>query len=194
MTTAANILTDNRPMTAPSTATRWEIDPAHSSAQFKARHLMVSSVRGELGPVTGEVYIDDADPGQSRATASIDARGLDSKFAQRDEHLRSADFLDVANHPFVSFRSTRAVPDGDGGMKVTGDLTIRGVTHEVTLEVDPLPPAVTDPWGNNKRGATARTHFNRKDWGLIWNVGLEAGGVLVGERVDVEIELELVRR
>jgi polyisoprenoid-binding protein YceI len=194
MTIAANILTDTRPMAATTTATRWEIDPAHSSAQFKARHLMVSSVRGELGPVTGEVTIDEADPTQSRASATIDARGLDSKYAQRDTHLRSADFLDVENHPYVSFHSTRVVPDRDGGLKVTGELTIRGVTRPITLDVDPLPPAVADPWGNTKRGATARTHFDRKDWGLNWNVALEAGGLLVGERIDVEIELELVRR
>jgi polyisoprenoid-binding protein YceI len=194
MTIAANILTDTRSMPAATTATLWEIDPAHSSAQFKARHLMVSSVRGELGPVAGEVYIDEADLTQSRASATIDARGLDSKFAQRDEHLRSADFLDVQNHPFVSFRSTRVVPGGDGGLQLIGDLTIRGVTRPVTLDVDPLPPAVADPWGNTKRGATARTHFDRKDWGLTWNVALEAGGLLVGDRVDVEIELELVRR
>ena len=198
MTIATNITNDTRAAssegTSASTASRWEIDPAHSSAQFKARHLMVSHVRGELGPVSGEVVIDDGDLGASRAIANIDARGLDSKFAKRDEHLRSADFLDVEQHPFVTFRSTRVVPDADGGMKVTGDLTIRGVTRPVTLDVDPLPPAVNDPWGNVKRGATARTHFDRKDWGLAWNLALETGGVLVGDRIDVEIEIELIRR
>jgi polyisoprenoid-binding protein YceI len=197
MTIATNIATEARPTTAasasPGTATRWQIDPSHSSAQFKARHLMVSHVRGELGPVSGEVVIDEADLGQSRATANIDARGLDSKFAKRDEHLRSADFLDVEHHPFVTFRSTRVVSGADGGLKVTGDLTIRGVTRPITLDVDPLPPAVNDPWGNTKRGATARTHFDRKDWGLAWNLALETGGVLVGDRIDVEIELELIR-
>lgn len=193
MTIATNTVPSTSATTSPDTGSRWEIDPAHSSAQFKARHLMVSHVRGELGPVSGEVFIDERDPGASRAIANIDARGLDSKFAKRDEHLRSADFLDVEHHPFVSFRSTRVVPDADGGLKVTGDLTIRGVTRPVTLDVDPLPSAVNDPWGNTKRGATARTHFDRKEWGLVWNLGLETGGVLVGDRIDVEIELELVR-
>ncbi len=197
MTIAANISTEVLPTVsspAPTLATHWQIDSSHSSAQFKVRHLMVSSVRGELGRVSGEVVIDDTNPERSTAVARIDARGLDSKDAKRDEHLRSADFLDVANYPEVTFRSTRVAPARDGGFTVTGELTIRDKTRPVTLEVDPLPGEVKDPWGNVKRGATARTRLDRKDWGLGWNMALEAGGVLVGDRVDVEIEVELVRR
>jgi polyisoprenoid-binding protein YceI len=176
-------------------AAAWDIDPSHSSAAFKVRHLMVSRVRGELGPISGTVFFDDQRPDRSRVEVSIDARGIDSKDLKRDEHLRSVDFLAVANHPAVTFRST-SVEHGrqEGELLVTGDLTIRGVTRPVTLEVEALPPAVDDPWGNTKRGATARARINRKDWGLAWNVALEAGGVLVAEEVAVEIEVELVRR
>jgi polyisoprenoid-binding protein YceI len=173
----------------------WEVDSAHSTAAFKVRHLMVSNVRGTLGPVSGTVEIDDRTPTRSRVSVSIDARGLDSKDPKRDEHLRSADFLDVAHFPSVTFRSTDVHPVAPAGsLAVTGELTIRGVTHPVTLTVDPLPSAVQDPWGNTKRGAVARTSLSRKDWGLLWNLPLETGGVVVGDRVDIEIEVELVRR
>ncbi|HEY0709035.1 MAG TPA: YceI family protein, partial [Polyangia bacterium] len=131
---------------------------------------------------------------RSKVDVTIDATGINSRDEKRDEHLRSADFLDVANHPTITFRST-AVRAGKGGrLEVTGDLTIRGTSKPVTLEVESLPDAVLDPWGNAKRGATARASFNRKDWGLTWNMALEAGGVLVGEQVDVEIEVELLGR
>jgi len=174
---------------------RWEVDSAHSTAAFKVRHLMVSNVRGTLGPVSGTVEIDDGSPTRSRVSVSIDARGLDSKDPKRDEHLRSADFLDVAHFPAVTFRSTEVHPIAPAGsLAVTGDLTIRGVCRPVTLTVDPLPSAIHDPWGNTKRGAVARTSLSRKDWGLVWNLALDSGGVVVGDRVDIELEVELVRR
>jgi polyisoprenoid-binding protein YceI len=146
--------------------------------------------------VTGTVAIDERDITRSRVDVSIDARGLDSREPKRDEHLRSADFLDVANHPTVTFRSTRVeAPQGPAGdLRVTGDLTIRGVSRPVTLDVEALPPVVKDPWGNSRRGVTARARINRKDWGLTWNVAMEAGGVLVGEDVQIEIEAELIAR
>jgi polyisoprenoid-binding protein YceI len=172
----------------------WDVDPAHSSAHFKVRHLMVSHVRGELGPISGAVWIDDQDVTRSRIEVSIDASKIATRDEKRDEHLRSADFLDVANHPTVSFKSTRVERAGGDELRVTGDLTIHGTTRPVTLTVESLAPAVADPWGNTKRGAAARTKINRKDWGLQWNVGLEAGGVLVGEEVAIEIEVELVKR
>jgi polyisoprenoid-binding protein YceI len=177
-------------------ATTWEIDSAHSVAAFRVRHLMVSNVRGTLGPVTGTVTIDEGDLSRSRVNVSIDARALESRDAKRDEHLKSADFLDVAKHPQVTFRSTkvRLAKGGSGGLEVVGDLTIRGVSRPVTLVVDALPAVVKDPWGNIKRGATARTTINRKEWGLVWNLALETGGVVVGDKVEVEIEVELVRR
>jgi polyisoprenoid-binding protein YceI len=180
------------PATRPQAA--WDVDPAHSSAAFRVRHLMVSRVRGELGPVSGTVLLDEDRLERSRVEVSIDARGLDSRDAKRDEHLRSADFFDVANHPTVTFRSTGVARGAGDGLLVTGVLTIRDVARAVTLEVDPLPAAVVDPWGNTKRGATARAKINRRDWGLTWNVALEAGGVVVSEEVAIEIEVELVKR
>ena len=183
------------PASAAAAAT-WDIDTAHATAGFKVRHLMVSHVRGHLGPVTGTVSIDEQDLSRSRVEVSVDARGLDSRQPQRDEHLRSADFLDVANHPTVMFRSTRVeAPSGRGGdLRVTGDLTIRDVTRPVTLEVEALPPAIQDPWGNTRRGVSARARINRKDWGLKWNLAIEAGGVAVGDEVAIEIEAEIVAR
>jgi polyisoprenoid-binding protein YceI len=175
-------------------ASRWEIDTAHASAAFKVRHLMVASVRGHLGPVSGTVFLDQSDLSRSRVEVQIDARGIDTREPKRDEHLRSADFLDVAQHPLVTFRSTAVVPGRGDGLSVAGDLTIRGVTRPVTLEVEELTAPTTDPWGNVKRGATARAAINRKDFGLTWNVALEAGGVMVADRVDIEIEVELVAR
>lgn len=174
--------------------TLWDVDASHSSAGFKVRHLMVSHVRGTLGPVSGTVFLDEADLTRSRVEVSIDARGLDSKDVKRDEHLRSADFLDVQHHPSVTFRSTAVRREASGHLRVTGDLTIRGVARPVTLDVDSLPPAVNDPWGNRKRGATARATLSRKDWGLTWNLALETGGVVVSDQVDVELEVELVKR
>jgi polyisoprenoid-binding protein YceI len=157
---------------------------------------MVSHVRGHLGPVSGTIFIDEQDLSRSRIEVSVDARGIDSREPKRDEHLRSADFLDVANHPTVTFRSTRveAPARAGGDLRVTGDLTIRGVTRPVTLEVEALPPAIQDPWGNRRRGVSARARINRKDWGLKWNIAIEAGGVAVADEVAIEIDAEIVAR
>jgi polyisoprenoid-binding protein YceI len=127
---------------------------------------------------------------------SIDARGVDTREPKRDEHLRSADFFDVATHPTVTFKSTNVeAPRGlAGDLRVTGDLTIRGVTRPITLEVEALGPTIKDPWGNARRGVSARGRLNRKDWGLKWNLAIEAGGVAVGDEVAIEIEVELVAR
>jgi polyisoprenoid-binding protein YceI len=184
------------PAAAPAHATTWDIDGSHTSAGFKVRHLMVSHVRGHLGPVTGTVAIDEQDLSRSRVDVSIDARGIETRDAKRDEHLRSADFFDVANHPTVTFRSTRVeAPSGPGGeLQVTGDLTIHGVSRPVTLEVEGLAPAIKDPWGNARRGVSARARISRKEWGLQWNMALEAGGVVVGDEVTIELEAELVAR
>jgi polyisoprenoid-binding protein YceI len=177
-------------------STTWDIDTSHASAGFKVRHLMLSHVRGHLGPVTGSIVIDEEDLSRSRVDVKIDARGIDTRDAKRDEHLRSADFLDVANHPEVTFRSTRVeAPSGPrGDLRVTGDLTIRGVARAVTLDVEALPPAISDPWGNARRGVSARTRISRKEWGLEWNMAIEAGGVVVGDEVVIEIEAEIVAR
>jgi polyisoprenoid-binding protein YceI len=181
---------------APALAATWDIDTAHANAGFKVRHLMVSNVRGHLGPVTGSIFIDEHDLARSRVDVSIDARGIDSREPKRDEHLRSADFLDVANHPTVTFKSTRVeAPSGPrGDLRVTGDLTIRGVTRPVTLDVEALPAPIQDPWGSSRRGVSARARINRKDWGLTWNLAIEAGGVVVADEVTIEIDAEIVAR
>lgn len=179
--------------TTPSRQTRWQIDPTHAAAGFRVRHLMVAHVRGLLGPVSGSAVIDEADVTRSHVEASIDVTGIDTREAKRDEHLRSADFFDVERYPTVTFRSTEVRRGKGDSLRLTGDLTIRGITKPITLEVDELPPPVKDPWGNVKRGLTARGKLNRKDYGLTWNVALEAGGMLVGENVDIEIEVELAQ-
>ena len=194
--TASRLSPSPASATAPARAATWDIDASHASAGFKVRHLMVSHVRGHLGPVTGTVFIDEQDLSRSRVDVSIDARGIDTREPKRDEHLRSADFLDVANHPTVTFRSTRVeAPSGAAGdLRVTGDLTIRGVTRPVTLEVEALPPAIQDPWGNSRRGLSAHARISRKDWGLKWNLAIEAGGVAVADEVAIEIEAEITAR
>jgi polyisoprenoid-binding protein YceI len=169
----------------------YKIDPTHASAQFKVRHLMVASVRGELGEVTGEVRLD-ADLARSTATARIDVTALSTRNADRDTHLRSADFLDATNHPAITFRSTAVRAAGAGALSVDGELTIRGTTRPVTLSVE-LSDEVKDPWGNLKRGLTATTRLDRKAFGLTWNAAMETGGLVVGDAVEVTIEAELVR-
>lgn len=174
-------------------AVTYAIDPGHAGAQFKVRHLMVSHVRGELGEVTGEIVLDEADLSCSTVVARIDTTGVDSRNEQRDEHLRSADFLDVARHPFITFRSTAVRPSGPGRFEVEGELAIRGVARAVTLDAE-VSGEIRDPWGNVKRGVTATARLNRKDFGLTWNAALETGGVVVSDAVEVTIEAELTRK
>jgi polyisoprenoid-binding protein YceI len=171
----------------------YAIDPAHAGAQFKVRHLMVSNVRGELGEVTGEVTWDAADPARSGVQARIDVTAIDTRNPDRDAHLRSADFLDVVNHPAITFRSTAVRAAGAGALEVDGELTIRGTTRPMTLAVE-VSEEIRDPWGNAKRGVTATARLDRRAFGLTWNAMMEGGGIVVGETVDVTIEAELVRR
>jgi polyisoprenoid-binding protein YceI len=176
----------------PYLISRYEIDPTHASAQFKVRHLMVASVRGELGEVNGIVMIDETDITQSSVTATIDLTAISTRNPQRDEHLRSADFLDVENFPTLTFRSTRVEEASRGRLLVIGDLTIRGKTNEIGLMVE-----LTDEirfGGVVKRGASASTRINRKDFGVSWNAVMDAGGVVVSDTVEITIELELVRK
>src|SRR6478609_5983988 len=192
--TASRLAPSASPARVTAREATWDIDTSHANAGFKVRHLMLAHVRGHLGPVTGTVVIDEQDLSRSRVDVSIDARGIDTREPKRDEHLRSADFLDVPNHPTVTFRSTRVeAPSGAAGdLRVTGDLTIRGVTRPVTLEVEALPPAIQDPWGNSRRGVSAHARISRKDWGLNWNLAIEAGGVVVADEVALEIDAEIV--
>jgi polyisoprenoid-binding protein YceI len=177
-----------------SQPTTYEIDPAHSSAQFKVRHLMVSNVRGNFSNVTGTVLYDPRNVANSKVQATIDTRTIDTRDAQRDTHLKSADFFDVEKFPTITFLSEKVEESAAGTLKVTGDLTIRGVTKQVVLEVDGVAPEVKDPWGNIKAGASATTHVNRQDFGLTWNAALETGGILVGDDVAITIEVELLKK
>ena len=172
----------------------WKIDPAHSAAHFSVRHLMISNVRGEFTRLGGAALINAADPTKSSVEIEIDATSINTREPQRDEHLRSADFFDIANYPKITFQSKRIEPRGADEFKVTGALTIRGVTKEVTLDVEGPTPAVKDPWGNIRAGVTATAKVNRKDFGLAWNALTEAGGVVVGDEIKITIEAELIQQ
>ena len=175
-----------------SQAVAYTIDPAHSTAGFKVRHLMVANVRGEFSGVTGTVVFDAGAPENSRVEARIDATTIHTRDEQRDAHLKSADFLDVEKFPAIAFVSKKITGAG-GEWKVTGDLTIHGVTKEVTLDVEGLAPEAKDPWGNVKSGASAVTRISRKDFGMEFNMVLETGGVMVGDEIAITLELELLR-
>ena len=170
---------------------RWTIDPSHSTAEFTVRHLMITNVRGRFGKIAGTVELDLERPEQAKIEVTIDATSIDTGDEKRDAHLRSGDFFDVEHHPTLEFRSKQVARKGDG-FAVTGELTMHGVTKEVTLEVEGPTSPTKDPWGGTRIGASATGKLNRKDWGLHWNAPLEAGGVLVGEQVKLAIEVSLV--
>jgi polyisoprenoid-binding protein YceI len=172
----------------------YDIDPTHSSAHFSVRHLMISNVKGEFTKVSGTITHDPDDPKASKLEAHIDVASLHTRDEQRDGHLKSPDFLDVAKFPDITFVSKSVEPDGHDEYLVKGDMTIHGVTHEVTLQVEGPTPEVKDPWGNLKAGATATAKINRKDFGLTWNAAMETGGVVVGDEVKINLEVELTRR
>jgi len=175
-------------------AVTWEMDPAHSSFQFKVRHLTVSNVKGDFGKFRGVVVIDDKDITQLRLEVTIDAGSVNTGHAQRDEHLRGPDFFDVAKHPTITFVSRKVIKADGNRLKVTGDLTLHGVTREITVDVEGPTAEVKDPRGNFRRGATATTKINRKDFGLSWNKVLDSGGLVVGDEVNIYVEVELVRK
>ena len=175
-------------------AATWNIDPAHSTAQFKVKHLMVSNVTGGFGKVSGVVNFDTADLTKSTIEATIDATTIDSGVADRDTHLKSPDFLDVATYPTITFKSKKVEKAGDGKLKVTGDLTIRGVTKEVVLDVDGPAASIKDPWGNTKSGASATTKINRQDFGVKWSKTIDGGGLVVSDDVTISIDVELVQK
>ena len=174
-------------------ASDWDIDGGHSSAQFSVRHLMVSNVRGEFGKVTGTVKLDDKDITKSVVEATIDVGSINTRDEKRDGHLKSPDFFDVAKFPTITFKSKK-VAGKAGKLKVTGDLTIHGVTKEVVLDVEGPAKEAKDPWGNVKSGAAAFIKINRKDFGLGWNKALETGGVVVGEEVSITLDIELLKK
>jgi len=170
----------------------WNIDPVHSGINFSVRHMVVSKVRGRFTKYSGTLAIDDADLTRSTVEATIDAASIDTGTAQRDTHLRSPDFLDVEHFPEIRFRGTRIHKLADDRYHLVGDLTIRDVTREVSLDVE-YGGQAKDPWGNARIGFVAKATLDRKDFGLLWNQVLEAGGVLVGDRVDIELEVQAVR-
>lgn len=170
----------------------WQIDTAHSAVHFTVRHMMISNVRGEFQKLEGTINFDEEHPENTTVDIRIDASSINTREAQRDAHLRSADFLDVENHPYITFKSTRVERTGDLTAKLYGDLTIRGVTKPVILDVEHTG-IVTNPWGNLSAGFEASTKINRKEWGLTWNQALEAGGVLVGDEIKINIEVELIK-
>jgi len=173
--------------------TQWDFDLSHSSVNFHVRHLMVSKVHGRFSKWTGTLALDEQDLTRSHLGVTIDATSIDTKDEKRDAHLRSPDFLDVEKFPTLTFKSTSITRDGDDEYKVVGDLTIHGVTKQVTLAVEG-GSFVKDPWGGTRTGFSAKTAINRKEFGLGWNVALEAGGFLVGDKLEITLEIEAVKK
>jgi polyisoprenoid-binding protein YceI len=172
----------------------WQIDPVHSTATFAVRHMMVTTVRGTFQKLAGTVQFDGKDIKTLAAQATIDVASIDTREPKRDEHLRSADFFDAARFPAITFVSKRVEPKDAGRFALVGDLTIKGVTREVTLEVEGPTPEVKDPGGNIRIGASATTRINRQDFGVSWNRTLDAGGVVVGDEVAITLDLSLIRK
>jgi polyisoprenoid-binding protein YceI len=176
--------------------TTWQIDPAHSTVEFSVKHMMFTTVRGRFKTFTGTIEVDAENPDRSKVTVDIDTASIDTGAADRDTHLRSADFLDVEHQPKIVFRSTRvegAHASAGDRFKVAGTLEIRGQALPVTLDAT-FEGTGKDPWGNERAGFTARAEIDRRQWGLQWNQALETGGVLVGNTVRIEIEAQAIRQ
>jgi polyisoprenoid-binding protein YceI len=172
----------------------WEIDPVHTSTQFTVKHMMVTNVRGEFGKTTGVIQLDDKTPANSSVEATIDATSIDTRDPKRDGHLKSADFFDVEKYPTITFKSKKVQKVGAEKYKISGDLTLHGVTKDVVWDVVAPSKVMKAMNGDEKRGASASTKINRKDFGLLWNKPLEAGGVLVGDEVIITVDTELTKK
>lgn len=179
---------------AMATASTWRIDPDHTNIQFTVRHMMISNVKGVFHKFNGQFEIDDKDITGSKASAVIDVASIDTGIEKRDEDLRSPNFFDMAKYPTMTFTSKKIVRTGANRFKMTGDLTIHGVTRKVVLDMEGLETVVKDPWGNMRRGANLTTKINRKDFGLTYNKLLETGGMVVGEEVKINIEVEIIKK
>jgi polyisoprenoid-binding protein YceI len=178
----------------PQTATTtWNIDPVHSVAEFKVKHMMISNVKGQFPTVSGVLTLDQVDHTKSHVEASIGVASINTRDAQRDTHLKSEDFLHAEKFPTLTFKSTSVTRTGNGILAVAGDLTIRGVTRNVVFTVDGPTSAAKDPWGNSRVGVSATTKINRKDFGLTWNAALETGGILVGDDVTITLDVQFVK-
>ena len=178
--------------TTPAGVTTWKIDPAHSSVEFAVKHMMITTVKGRFTDVTGDIQFDEGDPTGSRADIRITAASIDTREAQRDAHLRSADFFDVDKFPTLEFRSTR-IEGGPDEFDMAGKLTIHGVTRPLTLKVTHEGHG-KDPWGGERAGYSATTAIKRSDFGLNWNAALETGGFLVGDTVKITLDVELIKQ
>ena len=176
------------------TATTWKIDPAHTAAQFAVKHLMISTVRGAFKNVNGTISWNESDVTKSTVSVTIDATTVDTGEAPRDKDLKSDKFFDVAEYPTLTFKSTKVEQAGTGKLKVAGDLTIRGVTKQVVLDVDGPSASVKDPWGNTRSALSASTKINRQDFGVKWNANIDGGGVVGGDDVNITIDLEMVKQ
>ena len=177
----------------PKSTTTWTLDAAHSVAEFKVRHMMISNVKGQFTGITGVLTLDDNDVAGSLVVATIDASTINTREPQRDAHLKSSDFFDVEQFPTLNFRSTQVKRTGGDELAVTGDLSIHGVTREVSFQVEGPTAAGKDPWGNTRIGLSATTKINRKDFGLTWNTTLETGGILVGEDIVITLDVEFIK-
>jgi polyisoprenoid-binding protein YceI len=176
-----------------ASTTTWNIDPAHSVAEFKVKHMMISNVKGQFSKLSGAITFDESDLKNSRAQVSIEAASVHTGDAQRDAHLKSPDFFDVEKFPTLSFKSNDIRIVRDGELSVDGDLIIHGVARKVSFAVEGPTPPSKDPWGNTRIAVSATTKINRKDFGLTWNAALETGGILVGEEVTITLEVQFVK-
>lgn len=177
-----------------SISSTWDIDPAHSVANFKVKHMMISDVLGNFRDIKGTLQLDENNVEQSKVDVTIGAASIDTGVDKRDAHLKSADFFDVEKYPTLRFKSKQVKKTGNETLTMTGDLTIHGITKEVVLAVSGPTAEIKDPWGNLRRAAKATTEINRKDFGLTWNAALEAGGVLVGDEIKIEIDAQFIKR
>jgi polyisoprenoid-binding protein YceI len=175
-------------------ADTWQIDPAHTNVEFTVRHMMISNVKGQFQKTSGTVTTNGTDPASAKIDATIDASSVDTRVDKRDAHLKSPAFLDVDKFPTITFKSTKVEADGPGKWKVTGDLTLHGVTKPVVLEVEGTGAPINDPMGNTRAGASATTKIKRSDYGLIWNQAIEGGGVMVGDEVAISIDVEAIKK
>jgi polyisoprenoid-binding protein YceI len=175
-------------------ADTWQIDPAHTNVEFTVRHMMISNVKGQFQKTSGTVTTNGTDPASAKIDATIDASSVDTRVDKRDAHLKSPAFLDVDKFPTITFKSTKVEADGPGKWKVTGDLTLHGVTKPVVLEVEGTGVPINDPMGNTRAGASATTKIKRSDYGLIWNQAIEGGGVMVGDEVAISIDVEAIKK
>lgn len=194
MNAATQLPTTNTTAPATSPVSKWVIDTGHSEVGFRVRHMMVSWTRGKFDRFEGTLELDSQDLTRSKIDVRIEAGSINTNLADRDAHLKSADFFDAANFPHLHFTSQKIEQVNGGGLKVLGELEIRGVRKAVVLDVDALAPAAKDPWGGVRRGTRATTRLSRKDFGLHWNSALELGGVLVGDEVEIHLEIELIQK